>query len=404
MYSKFKLESIPLKDIDLDYRNPRVVTREKLKTQEQVLAYLFEHEELAEFIKTVAAEGKNRGAERPYVVEEGDGYVVIEGNTRIAAYKVLTGLLVPPKDYAASVPQVSAALKKTLATVDCSVAPSRDALLPIMARAHFGRGDKSKWGYLGSRKAVYDEHLAGRSVSQLAKAFAQTKSEIADLIIEYELYMKALSLGWTTSELNVLLNPSVEFNPPVRFLQTSGHKAQVGIQYDKANLQVLFNDAEAEKKYKHLIRKLVINPERGLGATARYDDVFADYNKLATGSGKSKTKSGSGAKGTGAKGGQGSGTGATGGKLPSDALFSYPVTVNNNLLKQLMLEAKDIRCKKLPAASTFLLRNIVEALLKEIIHQQGANSAGHSLDLEKSLNICLTNSAKLSQDDTRILK
>ena len=109
------------------------------------------------FTKKIASEGKNVGAERPYVIKKGPGYVVIEGNTRVAAYKLLTGLIKPPKDYAGTVPHVSDAAKKHLLNIDCSIAPDRDALMPIMASAHFGTGDKSKWGYLGSRKAVYDD-------------------------------------------------------------------------------------------------------------------------------------------------------------------------------------------------------------------------------------------------------
>ena len=65
----------------------------------------------------------------------------------------------------------------------------------------------------------------------------------------------------------MLLKPAVAFNPPVRFLQTSGHKDKMGISYDTANLKVKFSK-DADKKFKHLLKKLVINPVRGLGATA----------------------------------------------------------------------------------------------------------------------------------------
>ena len=53
MYSHFEYESIPLASIELDVRNPR----------------------------------KNIGAERPYVVKDGNHFVVVEGNTRVAADK-----------------------------------------------------------------------------------------------------------------------------------------------------------------------------------------------------------------------------------------------------------------------------------------------------------------------------
>lgn len=74
-----------------------------------------------------------------------------------------------------------------------------------MASAHFGLGDKSKWGYLGSRKSVYDEWIGGKSVAQLASAFDKKPGQIRDLILQYQLYLAALNLDWTEAEKNELL-------------------------------------------------------------------------------------------------------------------------------------------------------------------------------------------------------
>ncbi|MBF0268047.1 MAG: hypothetical protein HQL44_05610 [Alphaproteobacteria bacterium] len=405
MFSKFKYESVPLKDILLDDRNPRLVTQKKLTTQDKIVEYLFDHEDLSVFLKKVAAEGKNHGAERPYIVKTGSKFTVIEGNTRIAAYKLLTGLLSAPKAYATSVPNVSQGVKDSMLDVDCSIAPSRDILMPIMARAHFGKGDKSSWGYLGSRKAIYDEWKANKSISVLAKTFEVTQGDIRDFILEYELYNQVLGMNWTNEEQEVLLDPNVKFNPPVRFLQTGGHSDLVGISYDRTNLKVLFSNAEAKKKLKHLILNLVINPKRGLGATASYDDVFKDYktsakSKDGAGSGKSSTK------GTKQGGGKtsSSGKGGCSSKPMPQALFNYISSMNNGLVDQLMKEAKNLNCKNFPAAGTFLLRNIVEAILKHIIDQQKANSLGVELSLEGSLSLCKSDKVKLPNDDKKVLK
>ncbi|WP_029586711.1 hypothetical protein [Bradyrhizobium sp. URHD0069] len=413
MFEKFKYESIPLKDIALDDRNPRIVTQTPLSSQGEIVSYLYENEDLEAFTKKIASEGKNIGAERPYVVKKGAGYIVIEGNTRIAAYKLLTGLIKPPKDYEDTIPHISDAAKKHLLSVDCSIAPDRDALMPIMASAHFGTGDKSKWGYLGSRKAVFDELKAGKTLPKLAKLFHVTQGEIKEFILEYRLYLKALTLQWTHTEKDILLKPNLAFNPPVRFLQTSGHKEKVGISYDTANVKVAFDGKEAEKKFKHLLGKLVINPTKGLGATATYDAVFADYGTAAAGkpSGGKKTSGGgstgggssSGGTGGGSAGGGKSGTGGSTAPKPG-SLFGYPVNkINNALVTQLLKEAKEINCKKYPAAATFLLRNIVETILKHIIDDQGANKSGQKLDLEGSLNLCISHNVKLSHADNSIL-
>ncbi|MCP2129597.1 hypothetical protein [Bradyrhizobium ottawaense] len=411
MYAGFKLVDLQLDDIDLDDKNPRIVSQTALTTQAAILAYLYENEELEAFIKRIAAEGHNIGAERPYVIKKGSRYVVIEGNTRIAAYKVLTGLMKPPKDYADSVPHISEALKSTLQTVACTLAPDRESLMPVMAGAHFGRGDKSVWGYLGSRQAIYNEWKAEKSLAKIAKVFRLSQSEVKDYILEYQLYLKALSLNWTQKEKDVLLKPNVAFNPPVRFLQTSGHKGKMGITYDAANLKIVFAPG-ADKKFKHLIKKLVINPERGLGATASYDSVFSDYDETGSDSKASKKKggekktggAGGGSSGGGSSGG-GKGGGASGGTgAKPGALFGYhPKKMNSGLITQLLKEAKDINSKKFPAAATFLLRNIVESILKHIIDEQGGNKLGKSHDLEGALNFIASNAISLPSGDKKIL-
>lgn len=183
----------------------------------------------------------------------------------------------------------------------------------------------------------------------------------------------------------------------------------MGISYDTLNLKLVFA-GDAESKFKHLLKKLVIEPVKGLGATATYDAVFVDY-----GSGSKTTTAGSG----GAAGSGSTAGGASGGKASSaaagakagakttakktNALFGYEPTMTNALVVQLMKEAKDIDAKKFPASATFLLRNIVESVLKHIIDDQKANKKGSTLDLEASLNLCKSNAVALPNTDKKIL-
>ncbi|GBR06488.1 hypothetical protein GCM10007207_19370 [Asaia siamensis] len=417
MYSDFEYKSIDLKNILLDYQNPRLVTQSPLKTQDEIVSYMFEHEGLSDFIRKIAQDGKNKGAERPYIIKSGKHYTVIEGNTRIAAYKLLTGILKPPVHFSTSVPHISPDMKENLLSVDCSIAPDRDTLFPIMASAHFGLGDKSKWGYLGSRKAVFDEWKSGKTIEQLSKIFGQSKSSLGDYIIEYNLYQKSLDFSWTKRERVKLTDPAIKFNPPVRFLQTQGHKEKVGISFDKDNFDIQFKDELAKEKYKHLIKKLVINNGNGLKATSTYEEVFADFVESVSSSpdkedpkDNGNNKEGSSSKDNPSPPSSNDDEQAPSSPDPSSpkpkagTLFAYPVTKTNSLLKQLLKEAKTLNVKTYPASGTFLLRNIIESLLKEIIHTQNANPDGKPLDLEGSINLCLNNIVKLPQDDKKILK
>lgn len=421
MYEKFKYERIALSLIRLDDRNPRIVTQEKLASEEEILEYLFEHEDLSSFIKTIALEGRNPGAERPYVVKEGKGYVVVEGNTRIAAYKLLTGQCAAPAQYVTAVPLVSQSMKDELVSVDVAIAPNRDSLMAIMARAHFGRGDKSRWGYLGSRKAVYDDWKAGKSVGQLSNVFGRPQGVIRDLLLEYMLYLEALKFDWTPAEKEVLLKPSIEFNPPVRFLQSTGHKQLVGIELDKVNLEIKFVADDSKAKLKHLVKRTVVD-DNGPSATASYGEVFENYvnpaephgggGVSASGQNGSTSAGGagstSGSSSTGSTGTQSSSTGAgtggtSAGNLKPHALFAYPVKRQDLTLTQLMKEAKGLNTKNYPAAGSALLRSIVEVLLKLIIEEKSLNHQGKLLDLEGALNLVIGKGG-MNQDDVKVLQ
>lgn len=423
MYEKFKYERIALSLIRLDDRNPRIVTQEKLGSEKEILEYFFEHENLASFIKTIATEGRNPGAERPYVVKDGKNYIVVEGNTRIAAYKLLTGQFSPPAQYATAVPLVSQSMKDELVSVDVTIAPNRDSLMPIMARAHFGRGDKSRWGYLGSRKAVYDDWRGGKSISQLSNFFARTQGSIRELLLEYMIYLEALKLDWTTAEKEILLRPSIEFNPTVRFLQSTGHKQLIGIELDKVNLEIKFTCFDSKAKLKHLVKRTVID-DNGPSATASYSEVFENYANPSDAQAIDGTDT-SGHSGYASAGGTGQTTGssvsgstgtqssstspvagmsiASDGKLKPNALFAYPSKRQDLTLSQLMKEAKDLNTKSYPAAGSALLRSIVEVLLKIIIEEKSLNHQGKLLDLEGALNLVIGKGG-MNLDDTKVLQ
>ena len=252
---------------------------------------------------------------------------------------------------------------------------------------------------MGSRKAVFDEWKSGKSFAMLAKLFNLTQARIKDFLIEYQLYLESIKIQWPKEQKSTLLDPGVEFNPPVRFLQGKGHMEMTGIAYDRVNIKVLFQNAEAKKKFRHLIFKLVIDIEDKRKATDSYDVVFQDFDlggksdsggsteDPATGEHDSKSKSSS--------------TKET--KKKPTALFGYASSTNNALIEQLMKEARDINCKKFPAAATFLLRNIIEAILKHIIDLHNVKQNKGMPSLGKNLDLCLSNHVGISKDDKKIL-
>jgi hypothetical protein len=401
MYNQLKLATLQLDKIILDPKNPRLVSLKKGSTEYEIVEYFFRHEDLLGFIKRIVADGKNSAAERPYVYKSGKKFVVAEGNTRIAAYKVITGMVVPAKEWLTQLPMISDEFKKELLLVDVSISPSRELLAPIKARLHFGRGDKAVWSWLSSRKEIYEEYNRLKSISAVAGVFDRSQAEITEFLLEYDLYLESLKLKWNASETAVLTEPRLEFNPPVRFLQTQGHKEKVGVSYDKNTIKIVFADSEAKKKLKHIVQKLVINKTKGIGATATYDEVFADY--VAPGPSKqalpNASSSGSSATVKGPPHSRASVPTAPPppmqpssrpAVLKAGRLFDCKPSTAHPLLEQLFAEAAELDCRKYPGAGAMLLRCIIEATFKKLISANNLDPAGSVNTINNAVSLLIS--------------
>ena len=220
-------------------------------------------------------------------------------------------------------------------------------------------------------------------------------------------------MQWTEAEREMLLRPSLEFNPPVRFLQTAGHKQKVGIELDKANLKIVFQGGDAKKKFQHLIRRMLLESS-GPGAVAAYEEVFSNF-QLAAISEKSATSlsstsnSGEGeAETSGAGSSTGPGTATTQNSTTQSnqkpySLFPHKATKSDLSLKQYLHEAQRLNVKNYPGAGTALLRAVVELVMKLVIEEKQLNPQGKLLDIEGAANL-LISSGKLSADDKNIVK
>ena len=53
VFDKFKYERVPLSLIKLDTHNPRIVTATRLTSEDEIVRYMFEHEDLEAFLKKI---------------------------------------------------------------------------------------------------------------------------------------------------------------------------------------------------------------------------------------------------------------------------------------------------------------------------------------------------------------
>ena len=94
-FSKWPTQSTKITRLRLDPENPRLATSVKRPTQQELIADLLEHEEVMDLVRDIARQGYFPN-ESLVAIRDGANTIVIEGNRRLAALKLLLNPSSPP--------------------------------------------------------------------------------------------------------------------------------------------------------------------------------------------------------------------------------------------------------------------------------------------------------------------
>lgn len=82
------LQKIKVSELYFDTKNPRLVEYSQLKTEDEIIQALWDNMAVNEIVMSILANGFFEN-EALYAIKEGNKYIVIEGNRRLAAVKVI---------------------------------------------------------------------------------------------------------------------------------------------------------------------------------------------------------------------------------------------------------------------------------------------------------------------------
>ena len=134
-YSSWSTRLLSIDNLKLDVKNPRFSYQStKEMNQTEIVKYLIENHAVYELAKAIAINGYLLN-EEPIVCKEGDSYVVLEGNRRVAACKILLN------PYKFLSPQRAKELSKYGPIDDkmrCNIAPTRRDADTLIYNKHTG--------------------------------------------------------------------------------------------------------------------------------------------------------------------------------------------------------------------------------------------------------------------------
>lgn len=186
------LASIPVERLAFDFDNPRVTRGNAIKSEDEMVRLLWHEMAVDEIVDSISANGFFR--EEPLIVvpkdprksnPDEDMFVVVEGNRRLAAVRLLLDKALCRKIEADNIPEINKELRKDVETLPVGIYPKREDVWAYLGFRHIN-GPKP-WDALG--KAQF--------VARVFENQGLTLDQIAQQIGDRNVTVKRLYRGFT---------------------------------------------------------------------------------------------------------------------------------------------------------------------------------------------------------------
>lgn len=192
--SDTRFEKIEVEKLLLDPENPRLPKSMANKNESEIINYLLSDASLIELMLAIGKNGFFEG-EQLLVVPHNDKYIVIEGNRRLSAVKLLHNPEIG-KVYSSKISQVidESAPENIPNKIPCLIFENKDLILKYLGFRHI-TGIKSwklleKARYLTKLKDDYYSNLSIPEASrEIAKMIGSRKDYVMRVLTGYELYV-----------------------------------------------------------------------------------------------------------------------------------------------------------------------------------------------------------------------
>lgn len=383
--------SISPLDISLDRDNPRINVEASDK-ESDIIQKLLLHEEVQELARKIAQSGLLPG-ERIIVAQEKGQWVVLEGNRRICACKLLLSPQLVPAHFRKTFPKLTNAIEiGRIEKIDSDVAPDRRAAEPVLTLRHTESGVR-KWKPVARMRRVRRLLDEGFTVDQIATEYNASPANIRKTIREYRLLQLAEGLsGLTTSEQEKLADPDLKTNPYTRFFELSNVREYLGLSFG-TNGEIVIRPPrrEFDSKLKLIVRAFLgdenfdtrTDPKDVLGPNfkAFKPQPTAPAHKVASIVSRPP------------------GAAATQPPTPAGQIFrpdrffeSLTCRVRDHSIAAVATEIKKINPEQYAISATYLLRTLVELCLGRLIKASGRSVSGkQDPSLTEMVNFALNN-------------
>lgn len=198
MPSRFTTRKPVTTDLVLDEQNPRFVALDN-RDQESIIFYLLKNEGVIDLARSINSYGGLMPGEFPIVCIENGSSIVVEGNRRVCACKVLLNPNLAAAEFRAFVPTISQTTKTAIRRIEVHMVSTRDEAQIVLGTRHI-RGIK-RWPSV-SKFMFFAQHAeAGKTVDQINELTGVAPGTIKVNLRQHYFLQYILSLDcWTELE------------------------------------------------------------------------------------------------------------------------------------------------------------------------------------------------------------
>lgn len=196
--------------IALDPDNPRLPGLPHNANQSDVFKEIFEAGKAREMVRSVARSGYFPD-QRVVVIKKSDAkgkYIVVEGNRRVCACRVLSKPSLAPEKHRRYVEKWAALaepVKDSFARIPVVVAPSREAAMQLIVSRHLNQAPVKPWSRFAQGKFAINAMLAGEDLDFVEQETGLSVNQLKKAIQEARLFDLFLGLDWSEDEREMLL-------------------------------------------------------------------------------------------------------------------------------------------------------------------------------------------------------
>jgi len=280
-YSAWETFEYSLNSLYLDLSNPRIKYRGETLNQTQIMKFLIKNEKIYDLAKKISEEGYFVG-EEPIICIEKNKKVVLEGNRRTAALK----LLQDPNKYLSKA-KANTLLQNIVKNdfpvnkkLRCYIAPNRLLANPIIYERH--NGDSLQKWKTGNQYAFVAEmyYEDGLSIEDICDVLNEKRSQILKPLKAYNLFYEGKEILEKEESISIDVG-EFEFTNLERFYSYEPARAFLGIAFDieSGELKIKIPQEEFEKRLLEVF-KIIIDADRFSRDFNRDEDKKTFVQKL----------------------------------------------------------------------------------------------------------------------------